>query len=174
MEYYSMACSGCLHSYENESQGGEGPSSLCSFVVWYLSSEEKKNWFDRRLHNQDSSVMERGKVIVDVLVRGNRAHACAVNARTNKATCKYCLKEKNKKTKKSVWYLKQITFFITSSVLHFTLREPNWNLKMTLVGTFRTNMSWHNVTCMCEQLNTFRCHCICRVVWCKKIVKSAT
>lgn len=94
-----MACSGCLRSYENESQGGEGPSSLCSFVVRYLSSEEEKNWFDRRLHNQDSSVMERGKVIVDVLVRGNRAHACAVNARTNKATCKYCLKEKNKKTK---------------------------------------------------------------------------
>lgn len=117
MEYYSMACSGCLRSYENESPRGEGPSSLCSFVVRYLSSEEEKNWFDKRLHNQDSSVMERGKVIVDVLVRGNRAHACAVNARTNKATCKYCLKEKNKKIKKSVWYLKQITFFI-DYILH--------------------------------------------------------
>lgn len=35
MEYYSQVCSGCLRIYQNESQGGEGPPSFCSFVVRY-------------------------------------------------------------------------------------------------------------------------------------------
>lgn len=40
----------------------------------------RKNWFDRQLHNLDSLLWN---AVVDGLMRGMRAHYCAVSKRKN-------------------------------------------------------------------------------------------